>query len=350
MASDSTPGGRAPRGSSAGGSRSGGSRGSGSKPGGRALQGRSGAGKPNSGRPSSGKPGSGRSGSGRSESGKPRSDRTPTGNGSGSRPSGRGGAGKPGGKPGARSGSRPPGKPSGSRPPRRDGDASHRRPPSGAPRLPEGIEAEDLDPSVINELRTLPEELRDLVARRLVAADLAATEGDIPAAVAHAKEAKRLAGRVACVREAAGIANYFAGDYAEALADLRAVRRMRGGDEFLPMMGDCERGLGRPDRALELLRSVDVLSLDPETRAELLIVLAGARADLDQIDAALVTLEVPELTKAQDPMIRERMQFTYADLLERAGRLEDARDWFTRASTGESEAAADAAARLVRLG
>ena len=339
MASDSTSGGRAPRNSSAGGSRSGGSRGSGSKPGGRPPQNRS---------------GSNRSGSGRPGSGKPSSDRSDSGKPAGARPPARSGTGRPGGKPGSKpggkSGSRPTGKPSGARGPRREGDGPARRPPSGAPRLPEGIEAEDLDPSVINELRTLPEELRDLVARRLVAADLAATEGDMAAAVAHAKEAKRLAGRVACVREAAGIAQYFAGDYAEALTDLRAVRRMRGGDEFLPMMGDCERGLGRPDRALELLRSVDLLSLDPETRAELLIVLAGARADLDQLDAALVTLEVPELTKAQDPMIRERMQFTYADLLERAGRIDDARTWFTRASAGESETAADAAARLARLG
>lgn len=339
MASDSTSGGRAPRNSSAGGSRSGGSRGSGSKPGGRPPQNKS---------------GSNRSGSGRPGSGKPSSDRSASSKPGGARPPGRSGTGRPGGKPGSKpggkSGSRPTGKPSGARGPRREGDGPARRPPSGAPRLPEGIEAEDLDPSVINELRTLPEELRDLVARRLVAADLAATEGDMAAAVAHAKEAKRLAGRVACVREAAGIAQYFAGDYAEALTDLRAVRRMRGGDEFLPMMGDCERGLGRPDRALELLRSVDLLSLDPETRAELLIVLAGARADLDQLDAALVTLEVPELTKAQDPMIRERMQFTYADLLERAGRIDDARTWFTRASAGESETAADAAARLARLG
>ena len=345
MASDSTSGGRAPRGSNArgsnargsnaGSSSAGGNRGSGSKPGGRPPQNRSGSGKPGSGKPSSGRPSSDRS-----ASSKP----------AGSRPPGRSSAGKPGSKPGGKPGSRPAGKSNGPRGPLREGDGSARRPPSGAPRLPEGIEAEDLDPSVINELRTLPEELRDLVARRLVAADLAATEGDMAAAVAHAKEAKRLAGRVACVREAAGIANYFAGDYAEALTDLRAVRRMRGGDEFLPMMGDCERGLGRPDRALELLRSVDLLSLDPETRAELLIVLAGARADLDQLDAALVTLEVPELTKSQDPLIRERMQFTYADLLERAGRLDDARTWFTRASAGESETAADAAARLARLG
>ncbi|WQD14004.1 MAG: hypothetical protein U1U88_002479 [Lawsonella clevelandensis] len=56
-------------------------------------------------------------------------------------------------------------------------------------------------------------------------------------------------------------------------------------------MADCERGLGRPERAIDMLNSEYAAYLDADGRAELLIVVAGARADLGQHDAAVVVLE-----------------------------------------------------------
>ncbi len=49
---------------------------------------------------------------------------------------------------------------------------------------------------------------------------------------------------------------YRLGDFATALRELRTYRRISGRNDQLPMMVDCERGLGRPERALELGRSV----------------------------------------------------------------------------------------------
>lgn len=198
-------------------------------------------------------------------------------------------------------------------------------------------------------MRTLPEDLRERVGRLLVAADLAGVEGDDVASREFAAEAKRLAGRVACVREAFAIASYRAGDYAEALSELRAVRRMRGGEEFVPMMADCERALGKPEKAVELLRGITLGGLAPETRAEILIVMAGARADMGQVDAALVTLEAPDLTTSPDAAARARMQFAYADLWDRSGDRDKARQWFTSALESDPEDVIGAADRLAAL-
>lgn len=208
------------------------------------------------------------------------------------------------------------------------------------------MQADELDPSVLNELRTLPDDLGDRVARHLVMADRLLVEADVPGARAHAREAKRLAGRVSAVREAAGITAYLDGDYEEALSDLRTVRRMRGTDEYLPMMADCERGLGRPERALELLHSLTPRSLDAEGRVEAALVTAGARADLGQLDAALLVLRAPEFRRLPPGTPRARLEYAYSNLLETAGRAEEAQAWLVRAAASDVDNQTDAAERL----
>ena len=89
------------------------------------------------------------------------------------------------------------------------------------------------------------------MARYLVAADLA---DDPEQGYAYSQAAKRLAARVGVVREACGIVAYRTGRWAEALSELRAARRLTGRDDYLPIMADCERALGRLDRALALVR------------------------------------------------------------------------------------------------
>jgi tetratricopeptide (TPR) repeat protein len=199
---------------------------------------------------------------------------------------------------------------------------------------------------VAGELRTLPEGLAEIVARHLAAADAALVEGDTATARAHAAAAKRRAGRVAAVREAAGITAYLDGDYAEALAELRAVRRMTGSEAYLPMMADCERGLGRPERALELIKGVDSRSVDVSTRVELVLVSAGARADLGQLEAALLVLQAPELRRLPVGGPRARVEYAYAELLDRAGRSDEAREWMLKAAASDVDGVTDAAERV----
>jgi hypothetical protein len=192
----------------------------------------------------------------------------------------------------------------------------------------------------------LPEGLAEIVARHLVSADRALAVNDTATARAHVAAAKRRAGRVAAVREAAGVTAYLDGDFAEAISELRAVRRMSGGLEYLPMMADCERGLGRPQKAVDLIREVDLRAVDPDLRIELLLVMAGARADMGQADAAVVVLKVPELTKLPKGDARARLQYAYSSFLRETGRDTEADEWLQRAADSDINGVTDAAEEL----
>ncbi|NJP29468.1 hypothetical protein FLW53_35790 [Microbispora sp. SCL1-1] len=218
------------------------------------------------------------------------------------------------------------------------------------PPLDPDITPDELDREARAELRSLPNDLADLVASHLVAAARALSAEDPEKAYEHAKVARRFAGRIGVVREATGIAAYHAGQYAEALGDLRAARRITGSDEYLPIMADCERGLGRPERALDLVRSREAERLDRAGRIELAIVESGARRDLGQHDAAVITLQkVPELRDPQPKPWSARLAFAYADALADAGHEEAATDWFARAMGFDEDGETDAAERYAEL-
>lgn len=234
-----------------------------------------------------------------------------------------------------------------------DRASSPREPRTGdrprGPRVPEGVTGQELDRRVLAELRTLPEALAEQVAKLLVATSMALAEDDPDVALQYAAEAKRKAGRVSVVREAVGIAAYSAGDYATALAELRAVRRMTGDASAIPMMADCERGLGRPRKALELLAEMPADSVDDASRIEALIVEAGARRDLGEADMAVVLLQVPALNARRTEPWLARLRYAYADALADVGRMDDARTWFIRAADVDPEALTDAADRVAEI-
>ncbi len=170
---------------------------------------------------------------------------------------------------------------------------------------------------------------------------------DPPTALAHAQAARRRAPRVASIREAVGLAAYHAADWHTAITELRAYHRMTGRQTHLAVLADCERALGRPERALDLYRTGQQANLGQAEAIELLIVAAGARADLGQTDAALAMLDVPELTH-EGPGVA-RLRYAYADRLAAAGHTEEAREWFSRALELDEQGETDAADRLLEL-
>ncbi|TCC34592.1 hypothetical protein E0H75_41705 [Kribbella capetownensis] len=194
----------------------------------------------------------------------------------------------------------------------------------------------------------MPRSLADLVAQHLVASGRL-LDDDPELAYKHARTARRLAARLGGVREAVAITAYLAEHYDEALTEFRAVRRMTGNHEVLAMMADCERALGRPDKALALTRDKHVHDVSEATQMELLIVAAGARRDMKQLAAAIQTLEVPELTKRTRAEWLPRLRYAYADALEAAGRTEDALEWFHRAAAADADGSTGAAERAAQL-
>ena len=218
------------------------------------------------------------------------------------------------------------------------------------PEVPPGITPDQLDKEVRAGLFSLPKDLANLIAVHLVAAERALAEDDAERAYEHTKVARRFGSRVGVVREAAGIAAYRAGRFAEALHDLRAARRLMGADDLLPLLADCERGLGRPERALDLIRSAETQRVGRAVRVELAIVESGARRDLGQKEAAVVTLQrLPELRDDEPHPWSARLAFAYADALADAGQEKAAADWFYRAMSYDEYGETDAAVRYAEL-
>lgn len=198
------------------------------------------------------------------------------------------------------------------------------------------------------QLKGLPEKLASRVARHLAAATVLIDE-DPETAYQHCLAARARAGRLAVVREATGEAAYAAGHYAEALADLRAAKRMNGATDYLPIMADCHRALGHPEQAIKLARSPSVANFTAEAKAEMTIVEAGARRDMGQLDAALRTLELAPLTSKNRASWVVRLRYAYADTLVAADRLQDALTWFHRTHAIDGEEITDAAERAEEI-
>lgn len=216
------------------------------------------------------------------------------------------------------------------------------------PELPEGLTGKELDRSVQAQLKGLPEKLAARVARHLAAAGML-IDSDPKTAYEHTLAARARASRLAVVREACGEAAYAAGEYAEALSELRAAKRMNGATDYLPIMADCERALGRPERALELAKSPSVAKFASPARAEMTLVEAGARRDLGELDAALRTLEnAPLNSSSREPWVT-RLRYAYADTLLEAGRTTDALEWFHRTEAIDSDEITDAGDRAAQI-
>ncbi|WP_346767511.1 tetratricopeptide repeat protein [Knoellia koreensis] len=207
----------------------------------------------------------------------------------------------------------------------------------------------ELDRSVHQQLRTLSKENAEGVAQHLVMVAALLEAEDLQGAEAHAETAVRRAGRVPAAREALGMVAYRKGDWARALSEFRTVRRLSGSSHLLPLMVDAERGLGRPERALELATSPEAKTLTTEERVELAIVISGIRRDLGQLDASLQSLEIPQLGGSSRKPWSARLSYAYAEALLALGRRDEARDWFARAVAADEDLETDAADRLAEL-
>lgn len=244
--------------------------------------------------------------------------------------------------------------------PRRSGPGRARReqpqqkPESDVPREPNGptippaIEAKQLAPEIRAELLTLDKSTADTVARHLVAAG-EMLDDDPEMALAHAQAARQRSGRIAAIREAVGVAAYHCGDWAQALAEFRAARRMGSKSQLLPLIADCERGVGRPERAIELARSAEAAELTGDDADEMRMVAAGARADLGHLDQALAVLSAPPPDPSRTGPTAARLFYAYAETLLALGRRDEALQWFVNSAAADDEGVTDAEDRIGEL-
>ena len=195
---------------------------------------------------------------------------------------------------------------------------------------------------------TRPSAQPDTIARLARAIELLDRD-DPGAAAAEAEKAKRLSSRSSSVREVMGLALYGAGRWPEALAELKAYKRMTGRADQNHLIADCLRAVGKPAEVVpladEALRDKRVPN---EVKAEAVIVAASALADQGRFAEALAFLGRARTREDVAEPYTLRLWYVKGDILERAGRPDEAAREF-RKIIRHDVAAFDTAERLAQL-
>ncbi len=215
-------------------------------------------------------------------------------------------------------------------------------------------ELDDIDPELVpfgarKELERLRPGAQEWVTK-LLAGAVAVMEEDPAKALEYSLEAARVAKHSAVVREAAGVAAYQCGDFSLARRELKAAQRMSRSSDLVGLIGDCERALGEPQRAVDLISDEAVAGLSYDSRCEALIVKAGARSDLGQHQAAISLLLPLATSSSGDPATKVRVAYALAQTYVEAGEDQRAQVWFARAAEADVNLDTDAADRLADWG
>lgn len=168
-------------------------------------------------------------------------------------------------------------------------------------------------------------------------------------ALRHALVARRLASRLPVVREITAEVAYAAGEFDTALTEYRALHRMSGNDDYLPVIADCERAVGKPQNALRTLGQARTAKLSVAQQVEVILVEAGTRSDLGQQPEALRLLKQAISSKQGGRAGQARLRYAYAELLAEQGELPGARQWLVSARDYDDEDELQITERIAEL-
>jgi tetratricopeptide (TPR) repeat protein len=189
-----------------------------------------------------------------------------------------------------------------------------------APELPRDVAAEIRQ---VAHFGRAPEVKRDLLA-----ASEAFSADRLDEATALLESAKRHAPRSPSIRELAGLVHYHRGQWREAARELAAYRRLSGRSDHDPLYADALRALGRTDRALEVLASVDPDEVPEEVYVEALVVEAGILRDAGRPEDAASRLRGGPLHPREVRPHHLRLWYALAEALEEAGERKESRSWW----------------------
>jgi hypothetical protein len=160
------------------------------------------------------------------------------------------------------------------------------------------------------------------IALALSIGSAAIDEGRSDVAVEVLAWAKHEAPRISAVREAYGVALYLDEQFAAALSELQAYRRITGRIDQNHLVADCLRAL---DRDIDQIAAAAEALIDDEQapedrRAEAVIVWAAALADSGDLGGARsIVRRFLERRRSGDAEHDLRARYLAADLAERAG-------------------------------
>jgi tetratricopeptide (TPR) repeat protein len=231
--------------------------------------------------------------------------------------------------------------------PRHDRKGRRRPPPSEQRRSPH--EPVHLSDDIVAELHATARPGKGAILTKIFADAAAAfADGDLGEAIRLGEQAKHIALRSPAVRELLGIALYRARRWRDAARELSAFRRIAGTTEQNPVLADCYRALGRPERALEICDEVERGRVPDAVFYEARIVAAGALRDMGRADDAIRRLEALQLHPDRVEVHHLRAWYALADVLESRGRFTQARSLFEAVASTDADLT-DAPERARRL-
>lgn len=215
------------------------------------------------------------------------------------------------------------------------------RPSKNAPEIDTDVTGKELENWTLRALRQLEAQNADTVAKHLVMVGRY-LDIDPDFALEHAIAASKRAGRIGVVREVVGIAAYAAENFELALRELRTHRRISGANDHLALLVDCERALGRIEKALTLAEEAKGEDVPAAVRSEVAIVVSGIYSDQGELKKALKALQIPELNPKRGFDYSPRLFNTYAELLHQDGQTKEANRWarlalMTEAALGQGD-------------
>lgn len=207
-----------------------------------------------------------------------------------------------------------------------------------------------LPKAVLEEIRrtTKPTAADDAIARLDRATGLL-ERGDAGGSAREAAKAKEMAPRSGAVREVLGLALYGDERWEEALAEMKAYRRLSGRPDQNHIIADCLRAVGRSSEVVPLAEEALRAKIPNEVKAEVVIVAASALADQRRFPEALAFLRRAQTRDDVAEGYTLRLWYVAGDILQRAGRGQDAEREFRKVFRHDPTAF-DVAERLAQLG
>lgn len=197
------------------------------------------------------------------------------------------------------------------------------------PQLPD--ERPRLPREVFRELKaTAREGTLDDVCSAFGAAGQALVDENPHSAIRYLQWAKSAAPRSAVIREALGVALYRSGNLEQARSELQSYRRLSGRTDQNHLLADCVRAQGRSAKVEEYIDEMLASGVPMERAAEGVIVLAGDRADRGDLEGALAALDRVDAETVTLDESRVRLSYMAADLQDRLGNREAARQLFAQ--------------------
>lgn len=196
---------------------------------------------------------------------------------------------------------------------------------------------EPIDPAVVEVVaRAVDPRRAEKLAQKLNSACIALDRERYSEAKRIARSLVKELSAVSTVHEVIGLASYRLGQWRDATSALEMAQRLNERVENMPVLLDCYRAQKRWIDVDAIWKDLKEQSPAPDVMAEGRIVVAGSLADRGDLRAAIDLMRKAISTPRRIREYHVRQWYALADLYDRAGDIQQAREMFARVAAVDS--------------